>query len=110
MTTPSPKDEVLNEIRGFRQQMAGEHTENVKRLDKMDERMARMEAGFPGGDPDGHRRYHEMMIEEMEDKKKLRRELMAHVIKSSTWAALGGVVWFVITRAKDWLILLAKGM
>lgn len=110
MTTPTPKDEVLAEIRDFRKTMDGKHFENVSRFDKMDARMARLEAGFVGGDPDGHRRYHELVIEEMEDRKKLRRELMTHIAKAATLSALGGVVVFFLARSKDWLLLLLKGM
>lgn len=110
MTTPPSRDAAVEAINKLDQRLAGEHRENVGRLDKMEQQMEQLKTGFPGGDPDGHRRYHEMMIDEMEEKKKLRRELMTHVLKSSTWAALGGVVWFVITRAKDWLLLLAKGL
>lgn len=111
MTTNNPnRDPAVEAINRLDQRLAGEHKDNVGRLDKMDARMARLEAGFVGGDPEGHRRYHELVIEQMEDKKKIRRELMAHLIKSSSWVALSGVVWFLFSRSKDWLVVLLKGM
>lgn len=41
---------------------------------------------FPGGDFDGHRRYHEEMILVMQDRRKLRQAVLEQVIKGSVWA------------------------
>lgn len=52
--------------------------------------------GFPGGDAEGHRRYHELLIEELEERRKLRRAIQEKTISGLVWAAivgLGMAVW-----------------
>jgi len=55
---------------------------------------------FPEGDFEGHRRYHEEMIQQMEDRRKLRQEIIYHLAKSSTWAALVGLAVVLYNRFK----------
>jgi hypothetical protein len=49
--------------------------------------------GFPEGDPDGHRRYHEEVIQQMSERRKLRQEILTHLLKASSWPALAGVCY-----------------
>lgn len=59
-----------------------------KILEKQDE-MERMFMGaFPGGDLDGHRRYHEEVILMMQDRRKLRAAVIEQVVKGSVWALI----------------------
>lgn len=56
----------------------------------------RFAEAFPGGDHIGHCRYHTLMIEEIEAKKKLRQAVMEKTIAGLVWGALVGlgiVVW-----------------
>ena len=53
---------------------------------------AAMKTGFPDGDLDGHRRYHELLIEEALERKKMRSAIFIHVAKSSTWALILGLL------------------
>ncbi|MGX9693786.1 hypothetical protein ACTJNK_25855 [Achromobacter anxifer] len=64
---------------------------------------ASVKTGFPGGDYDGHRRYHELIIEREEQRQQIRREVITHLIKGSTWAALGGLAWMLIKNLKEYL-------
>lgn len=51
---------------------------------------------FPGGDCDGHRRYHESVIEWQELRNKLVREALIKAAQATTLGALGWValaVW-----------------
>lgn len=64
---------------------------------------ASVKTGFPGGDYDGHRRYHELIIEREEQRQLIRREVITHLIKGSTWAALVGLLLMVLRHAKDFL-------
>lgn len=41
---------------------------------------------FPGGDFEGHKRYHEEVILVMQDRRKLRQAVLEQVIKGSVWA------------------------
>jgi hypothetical protein len=37
-------------------------------LERMEEKIDRVTAGFPGGDPEGHRRYHDAVIKKAESR------------------------------------------
>lgn len=63
----------------------------------------RLLEGFANGDTDGHRRYHEEVIQAMADKRKLRQELITHLLKTSSWAALIGTCIALATYFKIWI-------
>lgn len=51
---------------------------------------------FPGGDHVGHCRYHQLMIDDIDAKKRLRQAVMEKTIAGLVWAAiigLGLAVW-----------------
>jgi hypothetical protein len=73
---------VLEELAALRTELA----ENTRKTDLILK-------GFPDGDPDGHRRYHEEVIQQMADRRKLRQELLTHLLKASSWPALFGVCY-----------------
>jgi hypothetical protein len=54
----------------------------------MHARLLAVEAAFPANDAAGHRRYHELMIEDIESRKKL-----VNALKEKT---LGGILWTFI--------------
>ena len=64
---------------------------------------AAVKTAFPEGDFDGHRRYHELLISREEQRQQIRREVITHLLKGSTWAMLLGLFWMVIKHAKDYL-------
>jgi hypothetical protein len=51
----------------------------------------RILAAFPGGDTDGHRRYHESVIEWRELRNKLVREALIKVAQAGSVAAFGWI-------------------
>lgn len=53
---------------------------------------AAVKTGFPDGDLDGHRRYHELLIEEALERKRMRSAVFIHVAKASTWAVIVGLL------------------
>ncbi|CAP41334.1 hypothetical protein [Bordetella petrii] len=53
---------------------------------------ATVKTAFPDGDLDGHRRYHELLIEEALERKRMRSAIFIHVAKSSTWAVILGLL------------------
>ncbi|WP_291785291.1 hypothetical protein [Luteibacter sp.] len=55
---------------------------------------------FPEEDPEGHCRYHQEVIDEIKERKKLWVEIRAHILKGSTWALLVGLVWGLWTLLK----------
>ncbi len=64
---------------------------------------AAVKTAFPDGDFDGHRRYHELLIAREEQRQQIRREVITHLLKGSTWAMLLGLFWMVIKHGKDYL-------
>lgn len=75
----------------------------VDRLDKMDERHKKsdeavesLRAAFPTGDTDGHRRYHQTMIEMLAEKRRLRVAIQEKTISALIWSLIVGasiVAW-----------------
>ena len=56
------------------------HTESEKAI-------ASVVKGFPSGDIDGHRRYHEVMIENLAEKRRLRIAIQEKTVSGLVWAA-----------------------
>lgn len=63
-----------------------------ERLDSLerwrDEMSAKFEAAFPGGDHVGHCRYHQLMIEDIDAKKRLRQAVLEKSIAGLVWGSL----------------------
>lgn len=55
-------------------------------LAKQDEMEKMFMGAFPGGDVEGHKRYHEEVILQMQDRRKLRQAVREQIIKGSVWA------------------------
>lgn len=71
-----------------------------ERLDSLerwrDELEKRFAEAFPGGDHVGHCRYHTLMIEDIDARKKLRQAVMEKTISGLAWAvmvAAGLALW-----------------
>ncbi|MCJ9707674.1 hypothetical protein ACLQ9R_01520 [Bordetella hinzii] len=112
---PEGQAEIISslraEIRQWRQdervESATAHAENRTEMEALRREMLALSASvkmaFPGGDFDGHRRYHELLIAREEQRQQIRREVITHLLKGSTWAALVGLLWMVLRHAKDYL-------
>lgn len=75
------RDNQLDLIADFEQL-----SQKVVRLQTANERLL---SGFPADDVDGHRRYHQSVIERRELINKMLREILVNVAKASTLGALG---------------------
>jgi len=71
-----------------------------ERIDQLESRQADLERrfaeAFPGGDHVGHCRYHDLMIEGIDAKKRLREAIVQKTIAGLVWGAmigLGLAVW-----------------
>ena len=63
--------------------------------------MDRMEKAFPDGDVEGHSRYHQMIMQEYLERRRIKQAVIEQVVKGSVWATLlflAGAVW---TYMKD---------
>jgi hypothetical protein len=66
-----------------------------ERLDSLerwrDEVNQKLVDAFPAGDVHGHRRYHELMIEQIEERRRLRRAVMEKTVAGLVWGTLATV-------------------
>lgn len=88
--------QVLTEMRDAQNRMI-EVVEGVKARDMEDRAMIeKLLSGFPAGDFDGHRRYHESVIEWRELRNKMVREGLIKVAQAGALAGAGilvGILW-----------------
>lgn len=77
--------------------MAAHHAENKNEMEALRREMlalsSAVKTAFPGGDFDGHRRYHELLIAREEQRQQIRREVITHLLKGAPgqccWACSG---------------------
>lgn len=86
---------VADALDRLRDEMGLRHTENTSSLEVLEkdvkvliDRVDDLSKGFPGGDWEGHRRYHEAVIKRMEARTDLYRELRSEVAKKGLWALI----------------------
>ena len=63
-------------------------------------RIAAIAAGFPDGDPDGHRRYHEAEIKRIEARAEFWKKLRLSVTQ---WGLLGFLGWALVSLWHEFL-------
>lgn len=73
----------------------GERLDSLERWrEDVDRRFAE---AFPGGDHVGHCRYHALMIEQLEERRRLRRAIVEKTISGLVWSFIVGAaiaVWY----------------
>jgi hypothetical protein len=89
------------------------HLENGRKIDAIIERnlaadatMAKLVAGFPDGDAEAHRRYHEAIIERIELRNKMIREALVKVAGSGF---LAGAAWLAYAVWQAFIASVQKG-
>ena len=60
---------------------------------KLDDMMTAIKSGVPNGDLDGHRRAHEVWLEEHKERKELRAKVMGKLAEGTAWAVFCGIVF-----------------
>lgn len=69
------------------------------RVDAVEEKQADFASAFPNYDVEGHRRYHQIMIEKIEETRRLRVAILEKTISGLVWAGLvfvGLAAWHYI--------------
>jgi predicted phage tail protein len=93
-----------NELAKFVEEFAPNITQRVddhdEALKDLREEVNGFKAAFPGGDMDGHCRYHEMIREEFEERRKLRRAIQEKTISGLVWSAIVGAAVIAWTYLK----------
>lgn len=67
-----------------------------EKLDLVGKKLDLVAASFPSGDFEGHRRYHETMIDMLAERRRLRVAIQEKTISGLVWAAVVGIgisVW-----------------
>ena len=76
-----------------------------EQLEGMDQRIAdaienHATMAFPGADPESHRRAHEIMMEQLEEKRKLRKAIQEKTLSGLVWAFMIWLGLAILTRLK----------
>lgn len=67
-----------------------------KRLAAIEEKLDGVAGAFPGSDFDGHRRYHETIVEMLAERRRLRQAIQEKTISGLVWMMIVGIglaVW-----------------
>jgi len=86
--------QLLNEVRDNQLGMMANFDTLSKKMAEVQASNDRLLSGFPANDVEGHRRYHESVIEWRELRNKLVREAL---IKIASASALGAAGWLLLT-------------
>lgn len=71
-------------------------TQTNARLSSMEDKLDKLSTAFPGQDFDGHKRYHETIIEMLAERRRLRQAIQEKTISGLVWMMIVGVglaVW-----------------
>lgn len=100
---------VVAAVDSLRDEIDQRHVENRsdnevqgRKLDEVIRRVDDLHKAFPGGDWDGHRRYHETLIARAEARTKFYDDLRAELAKKGMWAliALLGIALWQYIKSK----------
>ena len=72
------------------------------RMKKAEADIIELKAAFPNGDVAGHCRYHEVMIQKLEETRRLRVAIQEKTISGLIWAAIlagGTAIWHAVKDA-----------
>lgn len=99
---------VVKAIDNMRDEIGQRHTENTTSLEVVQkelkiviDRVDDLAKGFPDGDWDGHRRYHEVVIRKMEARTKFYEDLRMKLLDRGIWALLAFVGAAVLYYVKS---------
>ncbi|TAN28853.1 MAG: hypothetical protein EPN31_07530 [Castellaniella sp.] len=89
-------DDAIAIIQAVRETTGGLET----KLAAMKARQDELFEGFPGGDPEAHRRYHESIIEWRELRNRMVKEALVHAAKVGGIGAFGWILYALWTAFK----------
>ena len=71
------------------------------RMEKAEMSIEKLYKAYPSGDVDGHRRYHELIIENTEEKRRLRLAIKEKTYAGLAWAAIVAAVLYTWGEVVD---------
>lgn len=78
-------------------------TKLTAHMQREDNTLDHLANGAPGGDWEGHRRYHEAIIEKQQWRARLYRDLVAHVAKYGAISVITVFFAWIAWSMKHWL-------
>lgn len=100
-----PLVQLLSEVRDNQLDMMANFDTMSKKLAVVQASNERLLSGFPADDVEGHRRYHESVIEWRELRNKLVREALVKIAGAGALAAAG---WLVLAIWQSFKITVAR--
>lgn len=86
---------VVEAVDSLRDEIGARHVENTSSLEVLEkdlkvviERVDDLAKGFPDGDWEGHRRYHEAVIKKMEARAQFYSDLRGKLVEKGVWALI----------------------
>lgn len=73
-----------------------------EKLSTLENKLDTMRTAFPAGDIEGHKRYHQTMIDMLDERRKLRMAIQEKTVSGLIWAGIVGTslaVWHELSRA-----------
>lgn len=100
-----PLVQLLGEVRDNQLDLMANFEALNAKVTHLEATNKRLLSGFPSDDIDGHRRYHESVIEWRELRNKMVREALVNVAKAGTLAGLG---WLVLAVWQAFKVTVTK--
>lgn len=79
------------------------HEENTVTLESVSAKVDSVLAGFPEGDPAGHRKFHEALIKRAEARARMYQEITGDIITKGLWLALLGIGAILVKYFLQWV-------
>lgn len=105
-----PTTEVVAAIEGLRSDINKRNDAHASVLAEMQESVAantrkidELRQAFPDGNVEGHRMYHEAIMQEIADRKRIRQAVLEHLLKTSTWLVILGLGGMLLASARNWI-------
>lgn len=103
---------LVRAIDNLRDDIGLRHTENTSSLEVIEkdikvltDRVDDLARGFPNGDPDGHRIYHEASIKRIEARTRFYEALRAELAKQGVWSLIvflgAAIVYYIKSKLVD---------
>lgn len=73
------------------------------RISDAEQDIKKLYSAYPSMDVDGHRRYHELIIENTEEKRRLRYAIKEKTYAGLVWAAIVGLALYCWTEALEFI-------
>lgn len=75
-------------IKALKTDLDRRHAQNSVTLEEVSVKVDKVLLGFPEGDPESHRRFHEAVIEQAKAREKFWREISLKLVEKGIWAAM----------------------